>query len=76
VTVPSDAERLAALEEWRKHVEASLVRIEDKQDQILAAANMGKGAYWAVVKLGGLCLLVLGAGAWVVEIFLKIIGKH
>lgn len=76
MSTPTDAERLAKLEEWRKHVEASLTRIEDKQDQILAAANMGKGAYWAVVKLGGLCLLLLAAGAWVIETFLKIIGKH
>jgi hypothetical protein len=40
-------------------------RIEDmdkKLDQIIAAANMGKGAWLAAVKAGGI-IATLGAGA-------------
>ena len=32
-----------------------------KLDQLIAATNMGKGAWWIVIKIGGLVVVGLGA---------------
>ncbi len=38
-----------------------------KLDQLIAAANMGKGAWWVMIKIGGLVVLRLGALSWVLD---------
>lgn len=35
-------------------------------------ANIGKGAWWAMLKIGGLLMLLIGAIAWVWEKFKSI----
>lgn len=57
-------ERVAVVENQVKQNRASLERIEGKVDQLIAASNMGKGAWWALMRVGGLMLLVAGAVAW------------
>jgi hypothetical protein len=58
-------ERIAALETQNFQQEQRLERMEVKLDQLLTAANMGRGAWWLLLKLGGLLALVAAAVAWV-----------
>jgi hypothetical protein len=60
-------ERIAALEEWKRSTEGWLGGMDRKLDQLIAAANMGKGAWWIVIKIGGLVVLSLGALGWVLD---------
>ena len=60
-------ERIAALEEWKRSTEAWLGGMDRKLDQLIAAANMGKGAWWIVIKIGGLVVLGLGALGWALD---------
>lgn len=52
--------RLDSLEKW-------VTSIDGKLDQLIAAANMGRGAWWAFVKLGGLILMGLAALGWIYD---------
>ena len=56
--------RVTALEDWVKS-------IDEKLDRLIAAANMGRGAWWALVKLGGVLVMGIGAAAWAWEHLLK-----
>lgn len=58
-------ERVAVLETKDANQDERLERIESKLDQLLTAANMGRGAWWLLLKLGGLLALVAAAVAWV-----------
>jgi len=50
-----------------KRVEARLESIEEKVQQILDAANMGKGAWWLVLKIGAVLSAFAAAFAWIWE---------
>lgn len=67
-------ERVAVLENEVEHLKADLAEMKAqleaanrKLDDLVAAANMGKGAWWASVKIGGLIIGVMGAAAWLIE---------
>lgn len=60
MTARTPEERLAALEARQEGTDAGLRDMDDKLDQLLRAAAMGQGAWWAVLKLGGV-LVTLGA---------------
>jgi len=60
-------ERIAKLETRQEGTDAWLKEIDAKLDQLIAAANMGRGAWWALLKIGGLLLLLVGAAAWIWE---------
>lgn len=47
-------ERIAALEARAAVVDERMMRMERKLDQLIAAANMGKGAWWIILRIGGL----------------------
>jgi hypothetical protein len=66
---PEERDRLARVEERAVGVDERLDRIETKLDKLVAAAAMGKGAFWLLTKMGG--ILVLGAGAlgWAADHF-------
>jgi hypothetical protein len=64
---PKERERLARVEQKVADMEPWLREIDDKLDRLIAAANMGKGAWWAVLKLGGLLVLATGAVAWLYD---------
>lgn len=60
-------ERIASLEEWKRSTEQWLGGMDKKLDQLIAAANMGKGAWWLFIKIGGAAVMVVGAVSWVAE---------
>ena len=60
--------RVEALEDWVKS-------INQKLDTLIAAANMGRGAWWALVKVGGTLVMAAGACAWFYEHVIKVGAK-
>lgn len=52
--------RTAALESWVKDIDTKL-------DRLLEAAAMGKGAWWAILKLGGAVVTIAGAAVWIFD---------
>lgn len=64
---PEERERLARLETNYQHISGKVDTMDGKLDQILTAAAMGKGAWWALLRFGGVLTLALGAGAWAYE---------
>lgn len=62
---PDERDRLARLEAITANQDARLDKIDAKLDQLLAAANMGKGAWWAILKVGGFITMLIAAAAWV-----------
>ena len=56
------AQQIGALKSEVAHMTDRIEDMDKKLDQIIAAANMGKGAWLAAVKAGGI-LATLGAGA-------------
>jgi hypothetical protein len=62
-----ERERLARVEQKVADMEPWLREIDEKLDRLIAAANMGQGAWWAVLKLGGLLVLTAGAVAWLYD---------
>lgn len=47
--------------------DAWLKDIDAKLDALVAAANMGKGAWWIILRIGGLLVVVGGAIGWVID---------
>jgi len=60
-------ERIASLEEWKRSTEQWLGGMDKKLDQLIAAANMGKGAWWLFIKIGGLAVMLIAAVGWVAD---------
>ena len=48
-----------------KAVDDRLDRMEGKIDKLVAVTDMGKGAWWMVVKLGAIAAGIGAAGAWI-----------
>lgn len=46
-------------------LEGRLQSIEEKVDRLLAAAHMGRGAWGAVLRIGGMLVMLAGAFAWI-----------
>ncbi|HEX7005578.1 MAG TPA: hypothetical protein VF274_00435 [Alphaproteobacteria bacterium] len=62
-----ERERLARVEQKVADMEPWLREIDEKLDRLIAAADMGRGAWWAVLKLGGLLVLAAGGFAWLYD---------
>ncbi|HVO17343.1 MAG TPA: hypothetical protein VMV26_19125 [Alphaproteobacteria bacterium] len=62
-----ERERLARVEQKVADMEPWLREIDEKLDRLIAAANMGQGAWLAALKLGGLLVLATGAVAWLYD---------
>lgn len=58
------AERVAVLETNAKAQDKKLEEIDKKLDRLLALANMGKGAWWMILKIGGFLSVLIGLAAW------------
>jgi hypothetical protein len=58
---------VGALEARVDILEKSLSSIDGKVDQLLAAANMGKGAWFALLKIGGVLVILAGGAAWLLD---------
>lgn len=64
---PEERDRLAVLETKTTHQQNQLDKMDQKLDQLLSAAAMGKGAWWAILKIGGLMTVAGAFAAWVYE---------
>jgi len=64
---PDERDRLAKVETRMDGIEAWLREIHADQKKMLAAMNMGKGAWWAAVKICGLLVMAAGALAWLYD---------
>jgi len=61
---PEERDRLTRLEVKVETQEQKLGAMDTKLDQLLEAAAMGKGAWWIMLKIGGIGVLILGGVAW------------
>jgi hypothetical protein len=50
-----------------KRTDERFDRLEAKVQSLLDAANMGKGAWWLSVKIGGIIMTVMAAMAYLVD---------
>ena len=64
---PEERDRLARAETEIRVLSQSLGEMNRKLDQLVAAANMGKGAWWLLLRLGGVLVVLAGATGWVLE---------
>jgi hypothetical protein len=64
---PEERDRLARAEAEIRMLSRSLGEMNRKLDQLVAAANMGKGAWWLLLRLGGVLVVLVGATGWVLE---------
>lgn len=62
---PDERDRLAKVEQIVAGQQESLKSIEAKLDYLTSIADMGKGALWLALKVGGL-LAVLIAALWAI----------
>lgn len=46
-------------------LETRMSGVEDKLGQLLSAAAMGRGAWWLLLRLGGLLVLLASGAAWI-----------
>ncbi len=69
---PDERDRLAKVEQIVAGQQESLKSIEAKLDHLTTIADMGKGALWLALKVGGV-LAALAAALWALfdKIFLK-----
>jgi hypothetical protein len=63
-TLLDHAHEIGALKAEVAHVKRSLSDIDSKLDQIIAAANMGRGAWLVAVKAGGIIATIAAGAAW------------
>lgn len=68
---PQDIERLATLEEAQRHMREDLAEIRVMLEKLLGIANMGRGALWLVIRIGGFAGLL----ASVFEA-IRLAGRH
>lgn len=80
--LPEERDRLVRVEEGLRHHGTQLDRIEERQqvsdgklDELIAAAHAGRGAWWAILKIGGVLTGIAGGAVWVVEHAGKIIAR-
>lgn len=59
-------QKIGALDARMDNVERSVEKIDGNVEQLTEAANMGRGAWWAALKIGGV-LVMAAAAAWVWE---------
>src|SRR4029077_9687046 len=66
---PEERDRLVKAEAQIVAFDERLDRIETKLDNLVLVAAMGKGAFWLLMKLGGMLVMVAGAVAWAADHF-------
>ena len=66
---PEERDRLAKLEERVRGLDETMTGMDEKLDQLIAAANMGRGAWWMILRLGGLMVVMGGAVGWAADHF-------
>jgi hypothetical protein len=64
---PSQAERLAVLEQKVTQIEAELVRISAQVSEMHGVLMQAKGVRWAIVAVAGLVGFLTGISHWLVS---------
>lgn len=59
------AQEIGALKAEVSNMKARLEDMDKKLDQLVEAANMGKGAWWVSVKVGGVLVTASAGIAWI-----------
>lgn len=80
MTVEKDIGKLEAqmssantrIDELEERMDERLTKIEGYLQEIRDAANMGKGAWWLMLKIGGTLVVIIGGVTWLLE---KVWGK-
>lgn len=67
------AREIGALQADMKNVKTQLSDIDEKLTRLVDAANMGKGVWWASVKLGGILVTISAFAAWLWQSFSSMI---
>lgn len=75
---PDERDRLARLEQQTIDTRDDIAEIKGDVKSLLAAFNMGQGAWKATLKFGVLLSASIGAAAWIYQNFLSplLTGKH
>jgi hypothetical protein len=60
-------ERLAVVESELRTVKERAVVIDTKLDHIIAAVNMGRGAWILLLKLGAIVMAIAAGATWVYD---------
>jgi hypothetical protein len=60
---------LRYLKESTEKLHCAVDKLGDQVDRLEQAADLGKGAWWMALKLGGLLMLVASSSAWLYEHF-------
>lgn len=60
-------ERLARIETRVDGLDKWLESVDGKVDQLIAVSNMGKGAWFLLLKIGGVLAAVSAAVVWIFE---------
>lgn len=64
---PEERDRLTRVEVEFSILKEDVAGMDAKLDRLLEAAAMGRGAWWIVLKVGGIGVLIITAIAWLWE---------
>jgi hypothetical protein len=68
------AQEIGALKAEVGNMKARLEEMDAKLDQLVEAANMGKGAWWMSVKVGGVLVTASAGIAWIWQHLGQLVG--
>lgn len=71
---PDERDRLVRVEAGYEHLAGKVEGMDKKLDELLQAAAMGRGAWWLLLKLGGLAVAFVTAAVWVWDRLQKFLG--
>lgn len=64
---PEEDRRITRLEVQLEQLSLQMTANNSKLDQLIAAANMGRGAWGLILRMGTVMVAVAAAVAWVVD---------
>lgn len=64
---PDERDRLTKVETVVEMQRMQLNSMNQKLDQLIAAANMGKGAWWLILRIGAVVATIAGFFAWIFD---------
>lgn len=64
---PDERDRLTKVETVVEMQRMQLNSMNQKLDQLIAAANMGKGAWWLILRIGAVVAALAAGIAWIFD---------